>query len=41
VACHRVVRSDGGLGGYRWQEERKRRLLEHARALTERMKKEA
>jgi len=33
VPCHRVVRSDGGLGGYRWGIERKRQLLEqeHAR----------
>ncbi len=28
VPCHRVVRSDGQLGGYRWGRERKRRLLE-------------
>jgi AraC family transcriptional regulator, regulatory protein of adaptative response / methylated-DNA-[protein]-cysteine methyltransferase len=27
VPCHRVVRGDGGLGGYRWGPERKRRLL--------------
>ena len=27
VPCHRVVRSDGGLGGYRWGLERKRKLL--------------
>ena len=28
VPCHRVVQSGGGLGGYRWGETRKRRLLE-------------
>ena len=27
VPCHRVVRGDGGLGGYRWGEARKRGLL--------------
>ena len=27
VPCHRVVRSDGGLCGYRWGTERKKRLL--------------
>jgi AraC family transcriptional regulator of adaptative response/methylated-DNA-[protein]-cysteine methyltransferase len=27
VPCHRVVQSDGGLGGYRWGVERKKKLL--------------
>ena len=27
IPCHRVVRSDGSLGGYRWGLQRKRRLL--------------
>jgi AraC family transcriptional regulator of adaptative response/methylated-DNA-[protein]-cysteine methyltransferase len=28
VPCHRAVRSDGGLAGYRWGVDRKRALLE-------------
>jgi AraC family transcriptional regulator of adaptative response/methylated-DNA-[protein]-cysteine methyltransferase len=27
VPCHRVVRSDGGLGGYRWGADRKQTIL--------------
>ncbi|MBU0522674.1 MAG: methylated-DNA--[protein]-cysteine S-methyltransferase [Gammaproteobacteria bacterium] len=28
VPCHRVLRQDGSLGGYRWGMERKRQLLD-------------
>lgn len=31
IPCHRIVRSDGGLGGYHWGLERKKKLLERER----------
>jgi O-6-methylguanine DNA methyltransferase len=32
IPCHRAVRENGELGGYRWGVERKRRVLEQERS---------
>lgn len=35
VPCHRVIKSDGGVGGYAWGSDRKHKILKKEGWLTE------
>ncbi|HYP13386.1 MAG TPA: methylated-DNA--[protein]-cysteine S-methyltransferase [Bryobacteraceae bacterium] len=41
IPCHRIVRKNGGLGGYRWGAERKQKLLQMERTPGERTQKDS
>lgn len=38
IPCHRILRSDGGITGYRWGVERKKAIIKHEKKFTESLK---